>query len=72
MNYEELKRDLFAALEERTSFGRNQIKDIINDVFLAAADKEIALLDPKQPKDYYEEAPTDVVDQRWPADNVPW
>ena len=66
MNYAELKANLFAALEKKTSFGRNELKEIINDVFLAAADKEIALLDPKQPKDY-------VVDDTYDGDvNLPW
>ena len=42
MNYAELKADLFAALDKKTSWGRNELKIVIDDVFLAAADKELA------------------------------
>ena len=65
MNYAELKADLFIALERKTNWGRTELKSVINDVFLAAADKEIALLDPQQPKDYEE-----IGTVAWPDEDI--
>lgn len=43
MNYTELKNDLFAALAVKTSWGRNELKEIIHQTFQAAADKELEM-----------------------------
>jgi hypothetical protein len=41
MNYTRLKTLLFQKLESKTSWGRNELKEVINDAFLEAADMDI-------------------------------
>ena len=75
MNYTGIKEEIFEILDQKTSWGRNELKEKLNGLFLELADEHIIRIErPSGPplKREVQEPGTVANLPTFPADNIPW